>query len=1373
MLHTELIREYLSAVLLFLYTSQLYGFYYPLLELVALYPHLYFEKEDIIEDVDTLKQRIQEEIKRNSGGDKVYRLIRKVVSLHEGGNLKKITPFLPKSMRYYFDTFMVEFFDKKVIERKTVNSSENNVSDPHMSTFSNSLPYSNIRNFKLTKNLFNKNLYPSVNNLSLKSIEHIELYSKYDKIDNVVKLLGHIHPVFNVKYDLFANRLITGSDDGSIKVWDIETGFLIFTLKGHYSPISDMMMLKNTNLLLSCDSYGFIVVWDLGTGKIVAKKLLLEGGNISSVYFFPYNYDKQISLCATTQKGTCHIFTFKEKTFEFDLLKCKVVANPTYGDKSILTAAMNSTGTIYAFGGEDFMINIFMPELKSSLEDLNEVAFENKAGALKWELPRLAKILYGHTGFIASLFFNGDGTRLLSAANDQSARIWSYYPDTQEWYSLILGEEMDLSKDDGKVRELKKGFEVKEHAAIDMDKIVGELIWASNDDLVIVTYFTGAIRVFCSHSGKFLRKIEGFTDRVQILLANPKNKNIILAAGYDGNIMLFDCTNGAALKKWKFEEIFISGEFAPNGLGFSLGCDSGSVYIYEEIDSGRVREFKMKDKYQAFEPDFVNVPPIESFPTPGTVNYRNFFKEYSLRDFDNNRYDTNILPPDNFGIKYLDKRYYLETTIDYALRELRLSHYRWPALKSQFADPEKYQYRKFKRLHDTKIPEDVLEIMNEPVELPPSPNNDPDFILEDNEENNLEFDFDEEEEEDGEEERYDSSESDEYVPKSKVNTNAIKREGLRSPKSSFNKRFKRKNRLINSDDDETEDESKTSESAEEAEVDLSAMTEYPIPNSSSLNRPYVKTLKPELDKYFPQIEDEVVYLRSGHQEFIDNIDPVYKSIFNLNILPYIKFPDLTFAEIGRVIAIIYKVTDNKLTATIKIRLQSNNKVINVELNEDFPRFLVEKRFFDLAMDRGYLIGTEICTIKEIDICLKVDNLYYTVDPWNQICSNDKKYGKWEISSYPFKEGPYFKYEMDNLGQETTENYKKVVEQLMYNEDFVNFINMVDLAVYFNYFNLVAYPMFLRLIYTRLLNNYYRSEQAIARDIKQIQIAAKAYNRHDSEIVRLSNELQIVFNELVNKLVKVAQLDALYSEEEDNEGTSNKMRSENDIDSDQEVIKISNRRGKKVITINSESEAGSNSNKTDSSTKPKEDLSRTNLRKGRKGRPKEKDTDFEPESTPSSSASSYSEVPEDKPKNKSKLKGFVVGEDNEDQSSEFCIQSNEGTEEDSLGSYGSSDQPTKKRTYNGKSSNSRGRGRGRGRGGSRRGRNGAERDTVNNVRSQRNLRATRADNSQASGSNTIDMESEEEYESGRGKRKLRRKSTINYCELQDGNDEDIE
>ena len=58
-------------------------------------------------------------------------------------------------------------------------------------------------------------------------------------------------------------RIVSGSNDQSLKVWDADTGQEVFTLKGHTGAVSGAAFSGDGERIVSGSADGTVKVWDL------------------------------------------------------------------------------------------------------------------------------------------------------------------------------------------------------------------------------------------------------------------------------------------------------------------------------------------------------------------------------------------------------------------------------------------------------------------------------------------------------------------------------------------------------------------------------------------------------------------------------------------------------------------------------------------------------------------------------------------------------------------------------------------------------------------------------------------------------------------------------------------------------------------------------------------------------------------------------------------------------------------------------------------------------------------------------------------------------------------------------------------------------
>ena len=99
-------------------------------------------------------------------------------------------------------------------------------------------------------------------------------------------LKGHTSWVMSVAFSPDGRRIVSGSDDKTLKVWDAATGQETLTLKGHTEAVWSVAFSPDGRRIVSGGADKTMKVWDAATGQ---ETLTLKGhtGKVMSVAFSP------------------------------------------------------------------------------------------------------------------------------------------------------------------------------------------------------------------------------------------------------------------------------------------------------------------------------------------------------------------------------------------------------------------------------------------------------------------------------------------------------------------------------------------------------------------------------------------------------------------------------------------------------------------------------------------------------------------------------------------------------------------------------------------------------------------------------------------------------------------------------------------------------------------------------------------------------------------------------------------------------------------------------------------------------------------------------------------------------------------------------
>lgn len=154
------------------------------------------------------------------------------------------------------------------------------------------------------------------------------------------RVLGHLGPIYCVKFDITGRYIFTGADDNLIKVWDAKMCSLRFTFRGHSSYIMDMTISPENTMLASgsmdktirylfyCFKNNIVLfrVWCLQRGKTL---MVYKGhtATISTISFIPFLKNDTRYLVSGSNDGTVVFFKYfasnKQFWFAFFFLNLK------------------------------------------------------------------------------------------------------------------------------------------------------------------------------------------------------------------------------------------------------------------------------------------------------------------------------------------------------------------------------------------------------------------------------------------------------------------------------------------------------------------------------------------------------------------------------------------------------------------------------------------------------------------------------------------------------------------------------------------------------------------------------------------------------------------------------------------------------------------------------------------------------------------------------------------------------------------------------------------------------------------------------------------------------------------------------------------
>ncbi|KAF5455370.1 hypothetical protein F2P56_024959 [Juglans regia] len=267
-------------------------------------------------------------------------------------------------------------------------------------------------------------------------------------------------------------------------------------------------------------------------------------------------------------------------------------------------------------------------------------------------------------------------------------------------------------------------------------------------------------------------------------------------------------------------------------------------------------------------------------------------------------------------------------------------------------------------------------------------------------------------------------------------------------------------------------------------------------------------------RYIPQLGDEVVYLRQGHEEFIESsllseIGP-WRSI-NRN---------LSAVEVCKVKGFDYATLPGSGDSCCKIKLEFSNpsvgfgKAFELTLPEliDFPDFVVEKTRYDAAIRRNWT-HRDKCLVwwrnpngeggkwwEGRILSSKPKSQEFPDSPWERYTvsyrsdpGDNHLHCPWELHD------PDILWEHPHIDDESRDKllslFAKLERPVDGNKDYFGLAKLNHAAQKSDFSNRFPVPLYPELICSRLKNEYYRSLEAVKHDIMVMLSNAESYFSH--------------------------------------------------------------------------------------------------------------------------------------------------------------------------------------------------------------------------------------------------------------------------------------